>query len=47
MNFDVNADTMEDNRKERYRADMALAWMLIAVSVLLVLVTFEWNSGNE
>ncbi len=45
MNFDVNADTMEDNRKERYRADMALAWMLIAVSVLLVLVTLSGIVG--
>ena len=36
---------MEDNRKERYRADMALAWMLIAVSVLLVLVTLSGIVG--
>jgi putative ABC transport system permease protein len=28
-----------DDRKERYRADMALSWMLITVSVLLLVIT--------
>lgn len=45
MNFDVASESMEDDRKERYRADLALAWMLIAVSVLLVLVTLSGIVG--
>jgi putative ABC transport system permease protein len=28
-----------DDRKERYRADMALSWMLVTVSVLLLVIT--------
>jgi putative ABC transport system permease protein len=35
----LQAKTVEEDRKNRYRADMALSWMLIAVSVLLLLVT--------
>lgn len=31
--------TVEEDRKNRYRADMALAWMLVTVSILLLLVT--------
>jgi putative ABC transport system permease protein len=31
--------TSDDDRKERYRADVALQWMLITVSVLLLLIT--------
>jgi putative ABC transport system permease protein len=31
--------TMDEIRKERYRADIALSWMLITVSVLLLLIT--------
>ncbi|WP_159627994.1 ABC transporter permease [Massilia puerhi] len=31
--------TVEGDRQERYRADMALSWMLVTVSVLLLLVT--------
>lgn len=31
--------TVEGDRKDRYRADMALSWMLVTVSVLLLLVT--------
>lgn len=31
--------TSEGDRKDRYRADMALSWMLVTVSVLLLLVT--------
>lgn len=31
--------TADEDRKERYRADTALAWMLITVCVLLLLVT--------
>lgn len=45
MNFDVATETMENDRKERYRADMALAWMLVAVSVLLLLVTVSGIVG--
>ncbi len=45
MSFDVATETMENDRKERYRADMALAWMLIAVSALLVLVTLSGIVG--
>jgi putative ABC transport system permease protein len=35
----VRPKTLEGDRKERYRADKGLAWMLISVSVLLMLVT--------
>ncbi len=35
----VESTTMEGHRANRYRADHALAWMLITVSVLLLLVT--------
>jgi putative ABC transport system permease protein len=40
-NFPVRlrTGTMEGDRKNRYRNDVALAWMLVAVSVLLLLVT--------
>ena len=31
--------TVDEDRKERYRADNALSWMLVAVSVLLLLIT--------
>jgi putative ABC transport system permease protein len=31
--------TVDEDRKERYRADVALSWMLVTVSVLLLLVT--------
>jgi len=31
--------TSDDDRKERYRADVALQWMLITVGVLLLLIT--------
>ncbi|MFL6676440.1 MAG: ABC transporter permease [Massilia sp.] len=31
--------TMDKDRKERYRADVALSWMLVTVSVLLLLIT--------
>jgi putative ABC transport system permease protein len=30
---------MEDDRKDRYRGDKALSWMLVTVSVMLLLVT--------
>lgn len=35
----LRTTTVEDDRKDRYRADVALSWMLIVVSVLLLLVT--------
>jgi len=35
----LSARTVEDDRKNRYRADMALSWMLVTVSALLLLVT--------
>lgn len=35
----VRAKTLEDDRKDRYRADRGLAWMLVTVSALLMLVT--------
>lgn len=31
--------TVEEDRQKRYRADLALSWMLVTVSVLLLLVT--------
>jgi putative ABC transport system permease protein len=35
----VKAKTLEGDRKDRYRADVGLAWMLITVSALLLLIT--------
>jgi len=35
----LSARTVEEDRKNRYRADMALSWMLVTVSALLLLVT--------
>ena len=35
----LEAKTFEATRKDRYRADVALSWMLIAVSALLLLIT--------
>ncbi|NHZ77747.1 FtsX-like permease family protein [Massilia sp. CCM 8695] len=35
----IKMKTVAEDRKERYRADVALSWMLIAVSVLLLLIT--------
>jgi putative ABC transport system permease protein len=35
----VTAKTVSGDRKARYRADMALSWMLIAVSALLLIIT--------
>jgi putative ABC transport system permease protein len=35
----LNTKTFDDTRKSRYRADVALSWMLITVSVLLLLIT--------
>ena len=35
----VKTKTMIEVRRDRYRADNALAWMLVAVSVLLLLIT--------
>lgn len=35
----VKTKAMDEIRSERYRADMALSWMLITVSVLLLLIT--------
>jgi putative ABC transport system permease protein len=35
----LKAKTVANDRKERYRADNALSWMLITVSVLLLLIT--------
>ncbi|GGY24179.1 ABC transporter permease [Pseudoduganella albidiflava] len=35
----VRAKTFDEDRRNRYRADRGLAWMLVAVSVLLMLVT--------
>ncbi|WP_020653606.1 ABC transporter permease [Massilia niastensis] len=35
----LEAKTVEEDRKNRYRADVALSWMLITVSVLLLLIT--------
>ncbi len=31
--------TMEEDRKDRYQADLTLSWMLVSVSVLLLLIT--------
>ena len=35
----VESKTTETDRKERYRADMALSWTLITVSILLLVIT--------
>jgi putative ABC transport system permease protein len=35
----LRSKSIDETRKERYRADTALAWMLITVTVLLLLVT--------
>jgi putative ABC transport system permease protein len=35
----LTAKTTEEDRTNRYRADVALSWMLITVSVLLLLIT--------
>lgn len=35
----IEAKTTENDRKERYRADVALSWTLVAVSALLLVVT--------
>lgn len=35
----VKSKTTSEDRKERYRADVALSWMLITVSVLLLIIT--------
>ncbi|HAT29640.1 MAG TPA: ABC transporter permease [Janthinobacterium sp.] len=35
----VRTETMQEQRAKRYRADLALSWMLIGVSALLLLVT--------
>jgi putative ABC transport system permease protein len=35
----LRVKTTEEDRKNRYRADIALSWMLVTVSVLLLLVT--------
>lgn len=35
----IKARTVVEDRKDRYQADAGLAWMLVAVSVLLMLIT--------
>ncbi|WP_137172387.1 ABC transporter permease [Massilia sp. HP4] len=35
----LRIETVEGDRQDRYRADVALSWMLVTVSVLLLLVT--------
>ena len=35
----LESTTLDQHRKERYRADVALSWMLVTVSVLLLLIT--------
>ncbi|KQQ96299.1 ABC transporter permease [Massilia sp. Leaf139] len=35
----LETTTQDQYRKDRYRADMALSWMLVTVSVLLLLIT--------
>ena len=35
----LESTTLDQHRKDRYRADMALSWMLVTVSVLLLLIT--------
>ena len=41
----IKTHSIEQDRKDRYRADRALAWMLVAVSVLLLLVTVSGIVG--
>ena len=41
----IKTKTMDDVRKDRYRADMALSWMLIAVSILLLMMTASGTVG--
>jgi putative ABC transport system permease protein len=36
---DPGIDHARQDRKDRYRADVALSWMLVTVSVLLLLIT--------
>jgi putative ABC transport system permease protein len=35
----LKSTTLDKERKERYRAELALSWMLVTVSVLLLLIT--------
>jgi putative ABC transport system permease protein len=35
----LRTKTVDEDRKNRYRADVALSWMLVTVSVLLLLIT--------
>jgi putative ABC transport system permease protein len=35
----IKAKTVDEDRKDRYRADVAMSWMLVTVSVLLLLIT--------
>jgi len=35
----LKSKTLDEDRKERYRADVGLSWMLVTVSALLLLVT--------
>lgn len=35
----IRTKSMDQDRKERYQADVGLGWMLVAVSVLLMLIT--------
>jgi putative ABC transport system permease protein len=35
----LKPDTTDDDRKNRYRGDVALQWMLVTVSVLLLIIT--------
>ena len=35
----LDSITLDQHRKDRYRADVALSWMLVTVSVLLLLIT--------
>jgi putative ABC transport system permease protein len=35
----MRVKSMDDTRKDRYRADVALSWMLVTVSVLLLIIT--------
>ena len=41
----IKARSVQQDRAERYRSDMALAWMLATVSVLLLLVTASGTVG--
>jgi putative ABC transport system permease protein len=35
----IDSKSMDDHRKEFYRSDLAMSWMLVTVSVLLLLIT--------